>query len=118
MADMQHEVTITPSIIDKDKDPRPVRIQYGNVKMRLPRLDDSTQIPLALLTAGLTVVSRGWDNLTREEQLRLLAAFLAYLCREYPALEREMDKKSGDKIKDIGQIIQAWGAWGDTDPKA
>lgn len=113
-----NDTIITPSHIKEGTDQRPVHIQYGDVRMQLPRIDDSTQIPLALLTAGLTVVSRGWDNLTQNEKINMLAVFLAYLCREYPLLEHEMDTKSGDKIKDIGLIIQAWGTWKDTDPKA
>ena len=47
-----------------------------------------------------------------------MGVILAYLIREYPLLEVEMDRKSGDKIKDLGLIIQAWAQAGRTDPKA
>ncbi len=116
---MSETITITPTAVsaDAEKDARPVKIQYGHVKMNLPRLDDSAQLPIELLTAGLSVVSRGWDNLTRDEQIGVLAVFLAYLQREYPLLGRELDK-SGDKIADIGAIINAWGTYEGTDPKA
>lgn len=115
---MSEIIDITPSAItDTDLDAKPVKIKYGSVAMQLPRLDDSRQLPIEILTAGLSVTARGWDNLTKDEQIGVLAVFLAYLQREYPRLSRELDK-SGDKIKDIGLIIQAWGAWEDTDPKA
>ena len=45
---MSEQTVITPSTFDESEDPRPVHIQYGDVKMRLPRLDDSTQLPLAM----------------------------------------------------------------------
>lgn len=115
---MSELIDITPTAItDAGQDPRPVHIQYGKVRMDLPRLDDSKQLPIELLTAGLSVVSRGWNNLTQDEQIGFLAVILAYLQREYPLLTRELDK-SGDKMADIGAIIQAWGAYADTDPKA
>lgn len=116
---MSETITITPTAVsaDADADARPVKIQYGHIKMQLPRLDDSAQLPIELLTSGLSVVARGWDNLTQEEQIGVLAVFLAYLQREYPTLARALDK-SGDKIKDIGAIINAWGSYGSTDPKA
>lgn len=116
---MSETITITPTAVspDVETDTRPVRIQYGHIKMKLPRLDDTTQLPIELLTAGLSVIARGWDNLTQEEQIGVLAVFLAYLQREYPTLARALDK-SGDKIKDIGAIINAWGSYGSTDPKA
>lgn len=112
------ETIIAPSGIDESEDPRPVRIQYGDVKMRLPRLDDSRQLPLAMISAGIMVLSKGWDNLTQEEKLNFMGVILAYLIREYPLLEVEMDRKSGDKLKDIGMIIQAWAEASRTDPKA
>ncbi|RYQ10431.1 hypothetical protein PG2093B_1014 [Bifidobacterium pseudolongum subsp. globosum] len=116
---MSETITITPTAVsaDADADARPVKIQYGHIKMQLPRLDDSAQLPIELLTSGLSVVARGWDNLTQDEQIGVLAVFLAYLQREYPLLGRELDK-SGDKIADLGAIINAWGTYGDTDPKA
>ncbi len=134
---MSETITITPTAVSADADAvaRPVKIQYGHIKMQLPRLDDSAQLPIELLTSGLSVVARGaqlpielltsglsvvargWDNLTQDEQIGVLAVFLAYLQREYPLLGRELDK-SGDKIADLGAIINAWGTYGDTDPKA
>ncbi len=116
---MSEAINITPTAVsaDTETDTRPVRIQYGTVKMRLPRLDDSTQLPIELLTTGLSVVARGWDNLTQNERIDVLAVILAYLQREYPLLGRELDK-SGDKIADLGAIINAWGTYGNTDPKA
>lgn len=105
---MSNYIDLTPSSMDHNDNERPVRIQYGDVKMQLPRLDDSTQLPTALLVAGLTVASKGWDNLTREEQLNLMGVLLAYLLQQYPKLERELDRKSGDKIGDIGRIFGAW----------
>ena len=101
---MSEQTVITPSTFDESEDPRPVRIQYGDVKMRLPRLDDSTQLPLAMIGA--------------EEKLNFMGVILAYLIREYPLLEVEMDRKSGDKLKDLGLIINAWAKAGHTDPKA
>lgn len=112
------ETVITPSSISESDDPRPVRIQYGDVRMRLPRLDDSTQLPLTMISAGIMIVSKGWENLTQEEKLNFMGVILAYLIREYPLLEIEMDRKSGDKLKDIGLIIKAWAEAGHTDPKA
>lgn len=112
------ETIIAPSAIDESDDPRPVRIQYGDVKMRLPRLDDSTQLPLGMIGAGIMIVSKGWGNLTQEEKLNFMGVILAYLIREYPLLEVEMDRKSGDKLKDLGAIIKAWAEAGGTDPKA
>ncbi|MFR4786637.1 MAG: hypothetical protein ACLUAM_09640 [Bifidobacterium adolescentis] len=47
-----------------------------------------------------------------------MATILTYLVREYPLIERELDTKSGDKIADIGRIIDAWAQAGKTDPKA
>ena len=115
---MNETINITPtSVTTNGNDPRPVKIQYGNVKMQLPRLDDSNALPIELLTAGLNVIAHGWINLTQDEQIGVLAVFIAYLQREYPLLGRELDK-SGDKIGDLGQIIQAWGDYKDTDPKA
>ena len=55
---MGEQTVITPSTFDESEDPRPVRIQYGDVKMRLPRLDDSTQLPLAMISAGIMIVSK------------------------------------------------------------
>lgn len=115
---MSEQTVITPSTFDESEDPRPVRIQYGDVKMRLPRLDDSTQLPLGMISAGLMVVSKGWDNLTQEEKINFMAVILAYLIREYPLLEIEMDRKSGDKLKDIGLIVNAWADASVADPKA
>lgn len=112
------ETVITPSSISESDDPRPVRIQYGDVRMRLPRLNDSTQLPLTMISAGLMVVSKGWDNLTQEEKINFMAVILAYLIREYPLLEIEMDRKSGDKLKDIGLIVNAWADASVADPKA
>lgn len=112
------ETVITPSSISESDDPRPVRIQYGDVRMRLPRLNDSTQLPLTMISAGLMVVSKGWDNLTQEEKVNFMAVILAYLIREYPLLEIEMDRKSGDKLKDIGLIVNAWADASVADPKA
>lgn len=112
------ETVITPSSISESDDPRPVRIQYGDVRMRLPRLNDSTQLPLTMISAGLMVVSKGWDNLTPEEEINFMAVILAYLIREYPLLEIEMDRKSGDKLKDIGLIVNAWADASVVDPKA
>lgn len=112
------ETVITPSSISESDDPRPVRIQYGDVRMRLPRLNDSTQLPLTMISAGLMAVSKGWDNLTQEEKLNFMAVILAYLIREYPLLEVEMDRKSGDKLKDIGLIVNAWADASVADPKA
>nr|DAK90201.1 MAG TPA: hypothetical protein [Caudoviricetes sp.] len=112
------ETVITPSSISESDDPRPVRIQYGDVRMRLPRLNDSTQLPLTMISAGLMVVSKGWDNLTQEEEINFMAVILAYLIREYPLLEIEMDRKSGDKLKDIGLIVNAWADASVADPKA
>lgn len=112
------ETVITPSSISESDDPRPVRIQYGDVRMRLPRLNDSTQLPLTMISAGLMVVSKGWDNLTQEDKINFMAVILAYLIREYPLLEVEMDRKSGDKLKDIGLIVNAWADASVADPKA
>lgn len=112
------ETVITPSSISESDDPRPVRIQYGDVRMRLPRLNDSTQLPLTMISAGLMVVSKGWDNLTQEDKINFMAVILAYLIREYPLLEIEMDRKSGDKLKDIGLIVNAWADASVADPKA
>jgi hypothetical protein len=112
------ETVITPSSISESDDPRPVRIQYGDVRMRLPRLNDSTQLPLTMISAGLMVVSKGWDNLTQEEKVNFMAVILAYLIREYPLLEIEMDRKSGDKLKDLGLIVNAWADASVADPKA
>lgn len=115
---MSEQTVITPSAFDESEDPRPVRIQYGDVKMRLPRLDDSTQLPLGMISAGIMIVSKGWNNLTQEEKLNFMGIILAYLIREYPLLEVEMDRKSGDKLKDLGLIINAWAKASHTDPKA
>lgn len=112
------ETVITPSSISESDDPRPVRIQYGDVRMRLPRLNDSTQLPLTMISAGLMVVSKGWDNLTQEEKVNFMGVILAYLIREYPLLEIEMDRKSGDKLKDLGLIVNAWADASVADPKA
>ena len=112
------ETVITPSSISESDDPRPVRIQYCDVRMRLPRLNDSTQLPLTMISAGLMVVSKGWDNLTQEEKVNFMAVILAYLIREYPLLEIEMDRKSGDKLKDLGLIVNAWADASVADPKA
>ncbi|RSX53029.1 hypothetical protein [Bifidobacterium samirii] len=73
---------------------------------------------MTVLAMGLNVVSRGWDNLDQEERIGALSVFLAYLLREYPRLERELDRKSGDKIKDIGRIIAEWCRQSDADPKS
>ncbi len=66
---MSETITITPTAIstDAEADARPVKIQYGHIKMQLPRLNDSAQLPIELLTAGLSVVARGWDNLTHAQ---------------------------------------------------
>lgn len=110
--------TITPTAIADAEAARPVHIQYGDVKMDLPRLDDSANLPTSVIIVGLTAVSRGWKNLTQEEKVNFMATILAYLVREYPLIERELDDKSGDKIADIGRIIDAWAQVGKTDPKA
>lgn len=97
----------------------PVRIKYGDVKMELPRLDDSTQLPTTILLAGMTVASKGWDNLNKEEQLNFMAVLLAYICSKYPRFEQELDHKSQDKITDIGRVFAAWAqASKGLDPKA
>lgn len=110
--------TITPTAIADPEEARPVHIQYGDVKMDLPRLDDSANLPTSVIIVGLTAVSRGWKNLTQEEKINFMATILTYLVREYPLIERELDTKSGDKIADIGRIIDAWAQAGKTDPKA
>lgn len=110
--------TIAPTAIADHEEARPVHIQYGDVKMDLPRLDDSANLPTSVIIVGLTAVSRGWKNLTQEEKINFMATILTYLVREYPLLERELDTKSGDKIADIGRIIDAWAQAGKTDPKA
>lgn len=110
--------TITPTAIADPTAARPVHIQYGDVKMDLPRLDDSANLPTSVIIVGLTAVSRGWKNLTQEEKINFMATILTYLVREYPLIERELDTKSGDKIADIGRIIDAWAQAGKTDPKA
>lgn len=109
---------ITPDLITDEDDSKPVRIQYGDVKMDLPRLDDSRHVPLAVLTVGMSAISRGWNNLEQDEQIGFLSVILAYLTREYPRLERELDRKSGNKIKDLGLIIEAWAKESSTDPKS
>lgn len=109
---------IVPQEDESGKESRPVRIQYGDVKMDLPRLDDSRQVPMAVLTAGMAAVSRGWDNLEQDEKIGFMATLLAYLFRAYPRLERELDRKSGDKLKDVGLIIGAWSEASKTDLKA
>ncbi|RSX52650.1 hypothetical protein [Bifidobacterium callimiconis] len=109
---------ITPEHITDDIDPRPVHIQYGSVKMDLPRLDDSRQMPTAVMIAGMSVASKGWDNLDENEQTGFMAVLLAWLSREYPRFERELDTRSGDKIKDIGLVFQAWTQASKADPKA
>ncbi|KAA8824883.1 hypothetical protein EMO92_08225 [Bifidobacterium reuteri] len=109
---------ITPELVTDQSDSKPVHIQYGDVKLDLPRLDDSRHVPLAVLTVGMTAISRGWDNLDEDEKIGLLSVLLAYLTREYPRLERELDRKSGDKIKDVGRIIDAWAKASSTDPKS
>ena len=81
--------------------------------MDLPRLDDSANLPTSVIIVGLTAVSRGWKNLTQEEKINFMATILTYLVREC-----ELDTKSGDKIADIGRIIDAWAQAGKTDPKA
>lgn len=101
-------IDLTPASRETRRDARPVRIKYGDVAMQLPRLDDSTQLPTALLIAGLTVAAKGWDNLPQEDQLNFMAIILAYLCQQYPAFEHELDRKSGDKISDIGRVFAAW----------
>lgn len=118
MTDTEYTL-ITPEADGADaSDARPVRIQYGDVRMSLPRLDDSRHVPLAVLAAGMTAISRGWDNLEQEERIGFMSVILAYLTREYPRLERELDRKSGDKLKDIGRIIAAWVDASGTDPKS
>ena len=109
---------ITPEPDAAPTDARPVRIQYGDVRMDLPRLDDSRSVPMAVLTAGMAAVSRGWDNLDQNEKVGFMGVLLAYLFREYPRLERELDRKSGDKLKDVGLIIAAWASASGTDPKS
>lgn len=110
--------TIAPTAIADPEEARPVHIQYGDVKMDLPRLDDSANLPTSVIIVGLTAVSRGWKNLTQEEKINFMATILTYLVREYPLIERELDTKSGDKIADIGRIIDAWAQADKTDPKA
>ncbi|KAA8828318.1 hypothetical protein [Bifidobacterium tissieri] len=117
MSDRQY-TQITPEHITDDTDPRPVHIQYGNVKMDLPRLDDSRQMPTTVMVAGMSVASKGWDNLSEDERLGFVAVLLAWLTREYPKFERELDTRSGDKIRDIGLVFQAWAEASHTDPKA
>lgn len=120
MASHEYEtIDLTPTAKNTDTDPRPVHIQYGDVKMDLPRLDDSSQLPTSMLIAGMTAASQGWNNLDEDQQIAFMATMLAWLAREYPRFERELDRKSGDKVLDIGRIFAAWAkATKDIDPKA
>ncbi|WP_163233124.1 hypothetical protein, partial [Bifidobacterium aerophilum] len=59
-----------------------------------------------------------WDNLDQDEKIGFMSVILSYLLREYPRLEREIDRRSGDKMADIGRIIAAWAAASKTDPKS
>ena len=96
-----------------------MHIKYGDVEMDLPRLDDSSQLPTSMLIAGMTAASQGWNNLDDDQKLAFMATMLAWLAREYPRFERELDRKSGDKMLDIGRIFAAWAkATEDMDPKA
>lgn len=109
---------IEPGHIEDAGEARPVHIQYGDVRMDLPRLDDSRNLPVAVLTAGLGASARGWNNLTQDEKIGFMATILAYLTREYPLFERELDRKSGDKLRDIGLVVEAWASMSGADPKA
>lgn len=110
---------LTPSDTVADYDTTPIHLQYGDVKMDLPRLNDSTQLPTAVIIVSMQVVSTGWDNLDYEDQIRVMATILAWLTSKYPRLERELDTKSGDKLADLGRIIGAWAeATQGLDPKA
>ncbi|MCH4835302.1 hypothetical protein LF919_05235 [Bifidobacterium pseudolongum] len=112
-------IDLTPTNKHEDTDPRPVHIKYGDVAMDLPRLDDSSQLPTSMLIAGMTAASQGWNNLDDDQKLAFMATMLAWLAREYPRFERELDRKSGDKTLDIGRIFAAWAkATKDMDPKA
>lgn len=120
MASHEYEtIDLTPTAKNTDTDPRPVHIKYGDVEMYLPRLDDSSQLPTSMLIAGMTAASQGWNNLDDDQKLAFMATMLAWLAREYPRFERELDRKSGDKMLDIGRIFAAWAkATEDLDPKA
>lgn len=110
---------LTPTDTVDDHDATPVHIQYGDVKMDLPRLDDSTHLPTAVIIVSMQVVSTGWDNLDYEDKIRVMATILAWLTSKYPRLERELDTKSTDKLVDLGRIIGAWAdATKGLDPKA
>ncbi|MFC0266349.1 hypothetical protein [Alloscardovia macacae] len=93
-----------------------VHIQYGDVKITLPNLQDSGRLPIVLLQAGV-IASGGWERLTSDQQTDVMASFLAYFMRDYPQLVAEIDRKSGDKIKDFERIVQAWAEGSKTDPK-
>lgn len=111
-------IDLTPTKRDKHPE-RPVHIQYGGVQMDLPRLDDSSQLPIDLIIAGMSAASQGWDNLDQDQRMSFMAVILAWLTREYPRFARELDTKSGDKILDLGRIFEAWAdATKDLDPKA
>ncbi|RYQ36628.1 hypothetical protein [Bifidobacterium pseudolongum] len=116
---MSETINLTPTPRTPQADERPVHIQYGDVKMDLPRLDDSTQLPIDLIIAGMAAASQGWDNLDNEQKMAFMATVLAFLTKQYPKFARELDRKSGDKVKDLGLIFDAWAtATVGMDPKA
>ncbi|MEE1295706.1 MAG: hypothetical protein UHD09_02385 [Bifidobacterium sp.] len=102
---MSKTINLTPTA-KNGKGEAPVKINYGSVNMRLPRLDDSTALPLSVLLAGMDAATQGWDNLDSETQMRYTMLLINYLVRKYPKLADELDKS--DKIIDIGRIFAAW----------
>lgn len=106
---------ITPTVAETTL--HDVEIQYGDVKVTLPNIQDTGRMPIVLLRAAM-VASNGLDRITQEEQTDIYAAFLAYFMRDYPRLVAEIDRKSGDKTKDLERIIAAWVGGSTADPKA
>ena len=103
--------TITPTAIADPEEARPVHIQYGDVKMDLPRLDDSANLPTSVIIVGLTAVSRGWKNLTQEEKINFMATILAYLVREYPliiSIHALRECVCSIEVRPMGAVLFCW----------
>ncbi len=116
---MSEYIDLSPTTVTNETEEKdPIRIQYGDVKMRLPRLDDTRHLPLSVTVAGINAASRGWDNLEPDEQIQLCAVILTWLLKKYPRLESELDRKSSDQMLDIARIFKAWAEATAADPKA
>lgn len=106
---------ITPSVAEDNL--HEVELTYGDVTVRFPNIQDPSRMPIALIRAAM-VVCNGLERVTDSEQADIFAAFLAYFMRDYPKLVAELDRKSGNKMKDLEAIIGAWAEGSVADPKA